>query len=84
MASHRSITDMASHRSITDMASQRRRCLNDPDHFCFICGSYTLLKQQRNITDMVKKLYFSYFKLKLGDQDKKWAPHIVCETCLTY
>ena len=40
-------------------------------------------KQQRNITDMVKHLYFSYFKLKLGDQDKKWAPHIVCERCLT-
>ena len=24
-----------------------------------------------------------YFKIKLGDQDKKWAPHIICVTCLT-
>ena len=64
------------------MASKRRKCINDPDSFCFICGSYTLQKQRRPVNDFVKKLYYSYFNLKLGDQDKEWAPNFVCETCL--
>ena len=61
------------------MASQRRKCNNDVDQFCYICGSHTLPKQRRKITDFVKKLYFAYFKMKLGDQEKSWAPHIVCK-----
>lgn len=52
-----------------------------PDSFCFICGEYTVKRQQRNINDFVKKVYFAYFKLKLGDQDKPWAPHKVCRRC---
>jgi hypothetical protein len=31
---------------------------------------------------LVKKLYFSYFQLKVGDQDKSFATHIVCNTCV--
>ncbi|GBN88652.1 hypothetical protein AVEN_204563-1 [Araneus ventricosus] len=46
-----------------------------PNNFCFICGECTVESQQRNISDFVKKVYFAYFKLKLGDQDKQWAPH---------
>ncbi|QQP52342.1 Uncharacterized protein FKW44_004467 [Caligus rogercresseyi] len=26
----------------------------------------------------------AYFKVKLGDQDKSWAPHMVCKTCVEY
>ncbi|GBN99541.1 hypothetical protein AVEN_257229-1 [Araneus ventricosus] len=29
----------------------------------------------------MKKVYFAYFKLKLGDQDKPRAPHKVCRRC---
>jgi hypothetical protein len=36
----------------------------------------------RQIGSFVKKLYFSYFKLKVGDQDKSFAPHIACNTCV--
>ena len=64
------------------MKCQRRRCKNASDNFCHICGSYTLLKQRRNITDNVKQLYLAYFQMNLGDQDKYWAPHIICQTCL--
>ena len=35
----------------------------------------------RQIDSFVKKLYFSYFQLKVGDQDKSFAPHIACNTC---
>ena len=36
----------------------------------------------RSKDDFVKKLYFAYFKMKLGDQEKSSAPHIVCETSI--
>ena len=62
--------------------SSRRSCVNDPNVFCYICGEYTLEHNQNLITDFVKQAYLAYFKVKLGDQDKSWAPHIVCKTCI--
>ncbi len=62
-------------------SSSRHKCVNDPDAFCYICGCYTLLRQKRNITSFVKRAYKAYFAVPLGDQDKKWAPHIVCHNC---
>jgi len=29
----------------------------------------------------IKKAYHLYFGCKLGEQDKKWAPHTVCKSC---
>lgn len=29
----------------------------------------------------MKRAYRAYFGILLGDQDKKWAPHIVCHNC---
>src|SRR5215469_8788343 len=59
----------------------RRTCINDPDNFCYVCGQYTLKKQRRNINSQVRKAYKLYFGCELGDQDKKWAPHICCASC---
>ena len=59
----------------------RRACVNDPDSFCYICGQFTLKKQKRNINSKVKKAYKLYFGCELGDQDKKWAPHVCCGSC---
>jgi hypothetical protein len=36
----------------------------------------------RQIGSFVKKLYFSYFQLKVGDKEKSFAPHIACNTCV--
>lgn len=66
------------------MASSRRKCLNDPDCFCYICGEYIFSDQKKSISDFVKRAYNSYFKIKLGDQDKTWAPHIVCKVCVEH
>ncbi|KRY76823.1 hypothetical protein T4A_5907 [Trichinella pseudospiralis] len=52
-----------------------RKCLSNPDSFFHICGSF-VVKSKRQKTDFVKKAYFAYFVIKLGDQDKTWAPHI--------
>ena len=58
-----------------------RQCRNRRDTFCYICGEYTLVHQKRSMTDIVKKAYHLYFGIKLGDQDKEWAPYICCATC---
>ena len=64
------------------MASSRsRKCKNKGDAFCYICGVYTFSRQRRNISLFVKRAYKAYFQVPLGDQDKKWAPHIVCHNC---
>ena len=57
------------------ISSPRRKCKLDPNVFCYICGSFTVSKQRQGITDFVKKSYLAYFGVKLGDQDKNWAPH---------
>lgn len=59
-----------------------RKCKNSPDIFCYVCGDLTTSKQQRNITEFIKKAYHAYFGYKLGDQDKPWAPHKVCLQCV--
>jgi hypothetical protein len=47
-----------------------------------ICGSYAFDPKVRLIDSFVKELYFSYFQLKVEDQDKSFAPHIACNTCI--
>ena len=34
------------------------------------------------MTEFVKKAYLTYLRVKIGDQDKNWAPHQVCRTCV--
>ena len=63
------------------MAVARRACKNKPDLFCYICGEYTLSPNRNEVTDFLKRVYKAYFGMKLGDQDKPWAPHIVCKVC---
>ena len=67
---------------IASISAGRRRCKLHPDVFCYISGCFTVPKQRQNITDFVKKAYLAYFGIKLGDQDKFWAPPKVCKTCI--
>ena len=41
-------------------------------------------KRHQNITDFLKKGYYTYLAIKLGDQEKKYAPRIVCHTCVEH
>ena len=66
------------------MASSRRSCRNKPDVFYYICGKYTLVQNRKPITSSIKRSYHAYFQMALGDQDKDWAPHIVCKKCTEY
>lgn len=63
-------------------SSEKRKCKNSSDVFCNICGCYTLYRQQNKVTDFVKKADLTYFGIKLGDEDKAWAHHIVYKTCV--
>ena len=59
-----------------------RRCVNHPDSFCYICGEVTLKKQRKCFTPFIKKCYELYFGCKVGDQERNWAPHVCCNTCV--
>jgi len=61
-----------------------RQCVNHPDNFCYVCGDLTFKDQQQSLTPLVKKCYQLYFGCKVGDQDKNWAPHICCLTCVKH
>ena len=65
------------------MASQssRRKCVTQPDAFCYMYGVYILPKQRRNISEFLKRAYWCYFNVKIGHQDKPWAPHKVYHSC---
>ena len=43
-----------------------------------------LLYHLKDVISIVlsKKFYLAYFGVPLGDQDKSWAPHQVCTTCV--
>lgn len=58
-----------------------RECVNHPDDFCYVCGEITFKAQRRNITPFLRQCYKLYFGCPLGDQDKGWAPHVMCSTC---
>jgi hypothetical protein len=41
-----------------------------------------MIKSQRiKVRDVTKQAYEAYFGIKLGHQDKSWAPHNVCKSC---
>ena len=63
---------------LTMASSSRHYCQNKPDSFGYICATYTFLPQKRNITSFVRRAYKTNFQVSLGDQEKKWVPHIVC------
>lgn len=58
-------------------------CTNDPNSFYYVCGEIVPKDTQRNITVLIKVAYAQYFEIKLGDQDKYWAPHVCCRRCAT-
>lgn len=62
----------------------RRDCKNHPDLFCYVCGLFTPKNLRRNVTEHFKKVYRAYFGCPLGDQDKSWAPHSLCNSCMSH
>ena len=58
-----------------------RNCKNDPNIFCYVCGQFTSKNEICEIKEDIKHYYLNYFQCHLGDQDKSWAPHVICTGC---
>ena len=58
-----------------------RRCINNKDSFCYTCGEFVFKKNRKAIDEFYIKVYYTYFKIKLGGQDKTSAPYIICKSC---
>ena len=43
-----------------------------------------LTPKRKPVTNFVKQAYHVYFGMKLGDQDKGWAPNMVYKSCTEY
>ena len=63
------------------MASARISCRNKPDVFCCICAEFTIAPNRKPVTSFITRAYHAYFGIKLADQHKAWAPHMVCKAC---
>ena len=61
------------------MASARRSCRNKPDVFYYIWGEYSIAPNRKPGTSFITRAYHAYFGIKLADQDKAWAPPMVCK-----
>ena len=59
-----------------------RSCRNKPNVFCDICGEYTIGPNKKSVTSFISRAYHAYFGVKLADQDKACAPHVVCKACI--
>ena len=73
------VLNKAACEKVVEMSTKRRQCRNNPDVFCYICVEYIMAKYRFNVGGFTKKAYEAYFGMKLGDQDKSWAPHKVCK-----
>ena len=60
-----------------------RICASLPNSFCYICGEFTVAGGKCSITLKIKKFFHNYFGIKLGDQDKDFAPHVACISCVS-
>ena len=63
--------------------SVKRPCKISSDCFCYVCGYYSPTQKKHNVIPETKFFiaYESYFGMKMGDQDKSWAPHFCCGSC---
>ena len=66
------------------MSSSRRTSRNKTDVVCYICGEYTIVSNRNIVTKFIKRAYHTYFSMRLGDQDKAWALHMLYMTCTEY
>ena len=48
--------------------------------FCYIFGEYKTADKRKSRTNFVRKAYYTYFGMKLEDQDKPWATYVVCKS----
>ena len=55
------------------------------DSFCYVCGEFFAKRAKKhclsNCIRAAELAYLHYFGMPVGDQDKRWAPHVICDYC---
>ena len=49
-----------------------------------LCGEFFPKKAKKHALDAsirAKEAYLAYIGMPVGDQDKRWAPHVICQYC---
>lgn len=65
-----------------DCLKMLRKCNNDLDTFCYVCGELTYKKQRRSFTTLALEIYHHYFGFFTAHQVKPLAPPICCIICV--
>ena len=65
------------------LSSSKRSYINHHDNFCYVCGKYTFPTHRVKLNSRIRYEYKHCFACQVGEQDKKWAPHICCNRCRT-
>jgi hypothetical protein len=58
-----------------------RKCINHPNPFRYVRGSFTKEAQRRTFAPDLHKLYQLYFGCPLGDKEMFWVSHVICTSC---
>ena len=54
------------------------------DSFCYVCGEFFAKRAKTHcLSNCIRaaEAYLHYFGMPVGDQDKRWAPHVICDYC---
>ena len=70
-----------------DSIMATRGCRNSPDSFCYVCGfyvgpKYVSHKIVKGAKFWIAYMYRLYFGMSMGDEEKPWVPHVICEKML--
>ena len=61
-----------------------RGCKYSADSFCYVCGEIFPKRSKKHcLSNCIRaaEAYLYYFEMPVGDQDKRWAPHVICDYC---
>ena len=61
-----------------------RGCKYSADSLCYVCGEFFARRAKKHWLDSctrAKEAYHAYLRMPVGDQDKRWAPHVICDYC---
>ena len=54
------------------------------DSFCYVCGEFFAKRAKKHCLNnciRVGDACLAYFGMPVGDQDKRWAPHVMRDYC---
>ena len=59
-------------------------CKYSPDSFCYVCCEFFAKRAKKHCLSnciCAAEAYLHYFGMPVGDQDKRWATHVICDYC---